>query len=70
MLLTRNLVRSAHQHQLMDGDNFKFVSFLNTKLWSSKFTELDVCGRPLFANPVTYTKTSNTNLAIKVKQFS
>ena len=31
-----------------------FVSFLNTKLWSSKFIELDVCGRPLFTNPVTF----------------
>ena len=25
------------------------------KLWSHKFRELDVCGRPLFANPITYT---------------
>ena len=25
-------------------------------LWSSKFRELDVCGRPLFANPVTFYK--------------
>ena len=31
------------------------MCYLNTKLWSSKFIELDVCGRPLFANPVTYT---------------
>jgi len=27
---------------------------LITKLWSSKLRELDVCGRPLFANPVRY----------------
>ena len=35
----------------MDGES---LSLLNTKLWSSKFIELDVCGRPLFANLVTY----------------
>ena len=38
----------------MDGEHFRLVSFLNTKLWCSKFIELDVCGRPHFANPVTY----------------
>ena len=44
-------VVSTNIRRLIDGENFRFVSFLNTKLWSSK---LDVCGRPLFANPVTY----------------
>ena len=29
---------------------------ISGKLWSPKFIELDVCGRPLFANPVTYFK--------------
>ena len=44
----------------MDGKNFVLIKYniylcyLNTKLWFSKFTEMDVCGRPLFANPVTY----------------
>ena len=32
-----------NQHSLIDGENFRLVSFLNTKLWSSKFIELDVC---------------------------
>ena len=49
-----NLVSSTYQHNLMDGENFRLICYLNTKLWSSKFIELDVCGRPLFANPVTY----------------
>ena len=53
MLLTCNLVSSEHQHRLMDREIVSFVSFLNMKLSSSKFIELDVCGRPLFANPVT-----------------
>ena len=36
----------------MVGENYGFVSFLNITLWSSKFIEFDVCGRPLFVNPV------------------
>ena len=36
------------------GTSFSFVCLLIMKLWSSKFIQLDVCGRPLFANPVTY----------------
>ena len=27
---------------------------LNTKLWSLQVRKLNVCGRPLFANPATY----------------
>ena len=38
----------------MDGKNFRFICYLNTTLWSSKFIKLDVCGRPFLANPVTY----------------
>ena len=38
----------------MARESFSFVCPLLTKLWSLAFTELDVCRRPLFANPVTY----------------
>ena len=38
----------------MSGESSSFVSVLTTKLWSSNFIKLDVCGRPLFANWVTY----------------
>ena len=48
------MVSSEYQHRLMDRAIFSFVSFLNTKLWSSMFIELDVCGRLFFANLVTY----------------
>ena len=34
--------------------NFKSVACANLKLWIVKVGKLDVCGRPLFANPVTY----------------
>ena len=34
--------------------NFKSVACTNLKLWIVKVGKLDVCGRPLFANPVTY----------------
>ena len=37
----------------MDDGNFRFILLLITKLCPSMFNELDVCGRPLFANPVT-----------------
>jgi len=33
--------------------NFKSVACANLKLWIVKVGKLDVCGRPLFANPVT-----------------
>ena len=36
----------------MDDESVSFIHCLKPKLWS--FIELDVCGRPLFANPVTY----------------
>ena len=49
-----NLESSEYQHRLIDVEYFRFVCALNPKLHSSKFIELDVCGRPLFANPVTY----------------
>ena len=38
----------------MDEGNFRCLFLLSIKLWFSKLIELDVCGRPLFANPVTY----------------
>ena len=37
----------------MDGEIFRFICYLHTELWSSKFIELDVCETPLFTNPVT-----------------
>jgi len=42
--------------------NFKLIAFTNWRLWIIKVSNLDVCGRPLFANPVTYTllHTANT----------
>ena len=49
-----NLVSSEFQNWSMDEGNFRILPFLNTKLWSSKFIELDVCGQLLFANPVTF----------------
>ena len=53
-LLTWNLVSSKCQHSLMAGRNFSSIFYSTAKLWSSKFRELDVCGRPLFANPFTF----------------
>ena len=53
-LLTWNFVRSKCQHSLMTGGSFSSICHLIAKLWSPKFRELDACGRPLFANPVTY----------------
>ena len=44
----------------MDGEKFRLLCYLNTELWSTKFIELDVCGRPLFANPVTYIEEMGT----------
>ena len=52
-VLPSNLVNIVYIHRLIDRQNCKLVAFLITKLWVSKFIELDVCGRPLFANPVT-----------------
>ena len=37
----------------MNGEKFRFICYLNTKLWSQIY---DVCGRPLFANPVTHSE--------------
>ena len=37
----------------MNGENFTFICYLNTKVWSQIY---DVCGRPLFANPVTHSE--------------
>ena len=54
MILLGNLDSDGYQHRLIDEKIVRLVSFLNTKVWSFKFIELDVCGRPLFANPVTY----------------
>ena len=36
----------------MNGEKFRFICYLNTKLWS----QIYVCGRPLFANPVTHSE--------------
>ena len=38
-----------------DWTKFQLRMFLIAKFWPSKFIQLDVCGRPLFANPVTNT---------------
>ena len=38
------------------------MSYLNIKLWSLKVRKLDVCGRPLFANPVTYIEPASNAL--------
>ena len=32
---------------------FRLICFLNTELQCSELIELDVCGRPIVANPVT-----------------
>jgi len=34
--------------------NFNPISYIDEKLWIIKVGKLDVSGRPLFANPVTY----------------
>ena len=48
---------------LRSGDFFKVVSYLGSKLWSFKVKScMDVCGRPLFANPVTNIATNNINI--------
>ena len=41
------------KHRSIGVENFRFVYALQSTLKSSKVMELDVCGRPLFANPVT-----------------
>ena len=48
-----NLNNSEYQHRLIDVENFSFVCALKPKLQYTKFIELDVCGRPIFANSVT-----------------
>ena len=53
MLLTWNLASSECQHSLVDGANCRVICFFITEIWFSKFIELDVCGRPIYANPVT-----------------
>ena len=40
-------LKCAQQHSLMAGESFSFICLFTTKLWSSKFIKLDVCGRPL-----------------------
>ena len=50
-----------HQHSLMAGESLA----LYVKLCSSKFIELDMSGRPLFTNPVTYSMWSNAELSTK-----
>jgi len=52
-LLLWNLTSSEHQHRLIGAENCRLACLLRIKLWSSKFIELDVCRRQLFANPVT-----------------
>ena len=34
--------------------NFKAMAVFNVKLWVVKVSKVDVCGRPLFANPVIF----------------
>jgi len=36
---------------------FQLLRLLITKLWSCRVIELNVCGRPIFANPVTNMET-------------
>ena len=48
-----------HQHSVRTGESAKLLSYLNTMLSSFKVRKLDVCGRPLFANPVTYNHLCN-----------
>ena len=68
-----NLNSSEYQHRSIDVENFSFVCALKPKLQSSKFIELDVCGRPLFANPVTFAnfKLENyLNFLVTIKKYS
>ena len=53
-LLPWYLGSGGHHYSWIHGEIFRLICYLNTELWSPTFTELDVCGRPLFANPVTY----------------
>jgi len=54
MLLSWNVVIRKHQHRWIARESFSLVCISVTKLWSFKFIQLDVCGRPFFENPATY----------------
>ena len=60
MLLALHLLNRKHKHRWIAGESFRFVCILIAKLWSCNFIELDVCGRPLLANLVTYSNTVST----------
>jgi len=50
-LETANALKlDSSEYWSIDVENFRFVYALQPKLKSSKFMELDVCGRPHFAN--------------------
>ena len=46
-----NLISRKHQHSFIAGKSFNFIRLLIAKL---RLLNLDVCGRPPFANLVTY----------------
>ena len=47
-------LRNTSIHSVKHDKSFSFNSLFNTNLWSSKIIKVNGCGRPLFANPVTY----------------
>ena len=53
-LLLWNLHCSETKHWLMNRENVSSIWYLTTKLYTSKFLQFNVCGRPLFANLVTF----------------
>ena len=56
----------ALTYSVRTGKSFKLVSYLNTELWSFKVRKLDVCGRPLFANLVTFIKKTHVYICTYV----
>ena len=47
----------------INGESFKLVFCLSTKIQVFKLIYLDACGRPLFANPVTYLVEENSRMS-------
>ena len=69
-LLPWILGSGEHHYSWIHGELFRLICYLNTELWSPTFTELDVCGRPLFANPVTYIDYRNLHGGFFVTEHS
>ena len=69
-LLPWYLGSGEHHYNWIHGEMFRLICYLNTELWSPTFTELDVCGRPLFANPVTYIDYRNLHGGFFVTEHS